>query len=195
MFFRYLFHFPVFNLPVSILRRKPPADTASRRGSDNLFIWPPFVFQLCLASPIISLGRMSAKSHENLKAIRFGGELLPDWAQLLDLAARLCPVSEDVRRWFSRLTTCSGVDDARTVIHQCRLLRTSIQEHREAIAAELKRSREDSQPSQVLEAWMYALDTMIQEAQTSKTCSWIVEGTEDTEVDDSDGGDITLRRV
>jgi hypothetical protein len=42
---------------------------------------------------------------------------------------------------------------------------------------------------------MYALDTMIQEAQTSKTCSWIVEGTEDTEVDDSDGGDITLRRV
>jgi len=29
---------------------------------------------------------MSA-SHENLKPIRFAGELLPNWAQLLDLAA------------------------------------------------------------------------------------------------------------
>ena len=42
---------------------------------------------------------------------------------------------------------------------------------------------------------MYALDTMIQEAQSSKTCSWTVEGAEDVEIDDSDGGDITLRRV
>jgi hypothetical protein len=40
---------------------------------------------------------MSAKSHENLKAIRFAGELLPKWAQLLDLAAGLCPVSEEIR--------------------------------------------------------------------------------------------------
>ena len=138
---------------------------------------------------------MSAKSHENLKAIRFQGELLPNWAQLLDVAARLCPVSGEVRRWFSRLTTCSGVDDASTVIDQCKLLQASIQEHREAIAAELKRSREDIQPSQVLGAWMYALDTMIQEAQSNKTCAWIVEGTEETGADDSGGGDITLRRV
>jgi len=138
---------------------------------------------------------MSAKSHENLKAIRFEGELLPNWAQLLDLAARLCPVSEAVRRWFSRFTNCSGVDDARTVIAQCGILQASIQEHRESIAAELKRSREDLQPSQVLGAWRYALDTMIQEAQTSKTCSWIVEGREEAGGDDSGGGEITLRRV
>lgn len=138
---------------------------------------------------------MSAKSHENLKAIRFEGELLPNWAQLLDLAARLCPVSEDVRRWFSKLTRCSGVDDARTVIVQCGLLQASIQEHREPIAVELKRSREDAQPSQILGAWIYALETMMQEAQTRKTCSWIVEGTEETGGDDSGGGEITLRRV
>jgi hypothetical protein len=138
---------------------------------------------------------MSAKSHENLKAIRFEGELLPNWAQLLDLAARLCPVSEDVRRWFSRLTNCSGADDSRTVKAQCEILKASIQEHCESIAAELKRSREDAQPSKVLGAWTYALDTMIQEAQTSKTCSWIVEGTEETGGDDSGGGEITLRRV
>ena len=140
-------------------------------------------------------GIMSAKSHENLKAIRFAGELLPNWAQLLDLAARLCPVSEDVRRWFSRLTKASGVDDARTVIAQCRILQASIQEHRESLATELKRSREDVQPSQVLGAWMYALDTMIQAAQTGETCSWIVEGTEEKGGDDSGGGEITLRRV
>jgi hypothetical protein len=73
---------------------------------------------------------MSAKSHENLKAIRFEGQLLPSWAQLLDLAARLCPVSEDVRHWFSRLTNSSGVDDARTVMARCGLLRANIEQHR-----------------------------------------------------------------
>jgi len=138
---------------------------------------------------------MSAKSNESLKAIRFAGELLPNWAQLLDLAARLCPVSEEVRHWFSALTTCSGVDDARTVIEHCSLLRTSIQQQHKSIAAELRRSHDDAQPSQIVAAWMYALDTMIQEAQTSKTCFWIVEGAEDIVIDDSDGGDITLRRV
>lgn len=138
---------------------------------------------------------MSAKSHENLKAIRFAGELLPNWAQLLDLAARLCPVSEDVRHWFSLLTSRAGVDDARTVIGHCKQLRECIQEHRECIASELRRSRHDVQPTQIIGAWFYALDTMIQEAETSKTCSWTLEGTEDDLLDDSGGGDITLRRI
>ena len=138
---------------------------------------------------------MSSRSHENLKAIRFAGELLPNWAQLLDLAARLCPVSEDTRHWFTRLTTCAGVDDARTVMDYCSRLRAGIHEHREAIAAELRRRRDDVQPSQIIGAWMYALDTMIQVAQSSNTCSWIVEGGGDVVMDESDGGDITLRRV
>src|ERR1043165_13009 len=137
---------------------------------------------------------MSAKSHQNMKAIRFEGELLPNWAQLLDLAARLCPVFEEMSHWFSRLTTCAGVNDARTVIDYCSRLRTSIQEHWESISAELQRSRGDAQPSQIFGAWMYALDTMIQEAQSSKTCSWTVEEAEDVVTDDSDGGNITLRR-
>ena len=88
---------------------------------------------------------MSPRSRENLKAIRFEGELLPNWAQLLDLAAKLCPVPEDTRRWFSTLTNRSGVDDARTVIEQCGLLRASILEHRETIGAQLRRSRDDGQ--------------------------------------------------
>jgi hypothetical protein len=138
---------------------------------------------------------MSAKSHENLKAIRFEGELLPNWARLLDLAAGLTPVSEDVRHWFSRLTNASGVDDSRVVITHCGLLRANIEQHRETISAELMLNRHDFQPSQILGAWVYALDTMVQVAQTRKTCSWIVEGAEDEGADDSDGGDITLRRV
>jgi len=138
---------------------------------------------------------MSLRSHENLKAIWFEDELLPNWAQLLDLAARLCPVSEDTPRRFSRLTNSSGVDDARTVLEQCAVLRASIQKHREAIEAELQRSRQDVQPSQVMGAWVYALDTMIQQAQASETCSWIVEGTEESPGDGSGGGDVTLRRV
>jgi hypothetical protein len=138
---------------------------------------------------------MSAKSHENLKTIRFEGELLPNWGQLLDLAARLCPVSEDVRRWFARLTNSSGVDDSRTVIEQCGILRASIRAHREKLSIELQRSRGDAQSAQILGAWMYALDTMIEEAGSNETCSWIVEGAEGPALDDSDGGDIMLRRV
>jgi hypothetical protein len=136
-----------------------------------------------------------AKSHENLKPIRFEGELLPKWAQLLDLAAVLGRVPADTRRWFSKLTNTSGVDDARTVIEQCSLLQASLRQHREAAIAELQRQRSDSQPSQILDAWAYALEVMIEEARVKKTCSWVVEGAEDADMHDSDGGDIELRRV
>src|ERR1700722_16318534 len=138
---------------------------------------------------------MSAKSQNKLKAICFEGELLPNWAQLLDLAARLCLVSRDATVWFIRLTNCSGVDDARTVMEYCGLLRASIQEHRESIAAALQRNRTDGQPEQILAAWVYALDTMILEARRKKTCSWIIEGAEGAVLDDLDGGDIMLRRA
>jgi hypothetical protein len=138
---------------------------------------------------------MSTNWPEDLKTIRFAGELLPNWAQLLDLASRLCPVADDVRHWFSLLTSRAGVEDSRTIIDRCRLLRESIQEHRESIASELGRSPGDARPSQVIGAWLYALDTMIQQAETSKTCSWTVEGADEEVLGDSDGGDITLRRV
>jgi hypothetical protein len=133
--------------------------------------------------------------HEHLKSIRFAGELLPDWAHLLDLAARLCPVPEDSRRWFSKLTGGNGVDDSRTVIHHCRILRSQIEEHRAAVSSDLQRSQNDAQPSQVVAAWLYALDTMMQQAECSQTCSWTIDGAADNVFDDSDDGDIGLRRV
>ena len=138
---------------------------------------------------------MSA-SHENLKTIRFAGELLPNWAQLLDLASRLCPVSDETRRWFSILTNSNGVDDARTVLTHCELLRAELRARREQVLIELRREQQDAQPVQVFGAWLYALDTMIQQAGSSQTCSWQVEGLERADEDDfGDGGEITLRRV
>ena len=138
---------------------------------------------------------MNAHSHENLKVIRFAEELLPKWAQLLDVAAQLSPVPEDTLRWFSRFTARSGVEDASTVIEHCRALRACLCEHRDFITAELQRSREDAQPAQILGGWSYALDTMILTARTRMTCPWTIEGTEDEAIGDSDDGDITLRRV
>ena len=137
---------------------------------------------------------MSA-SHETLRTIRFEGELLPKWAELLDLAARLSPVSEEVRRWFSRLTTGPGVEAGRVVIQHCQALRTSLEQHRESLAAELQRNGENVQPAQILGAWRYALDTMIQQAGKRGHCSWFLEGAEDEGRDWEDGGDVILRRV
>jgi hypothetical protein len=138
---------------------------------------------------------MKENSHENLKALRFEGELLPTWARLLDLATRLCPVGEDSRRWFSSFTNGSGVEDARTVIEMCNHLKATIQENRTTISADLQQNRKDGQSSQIVSAWIYALDTMIQESRNKKTCSWIVEGLDSATGESSDGGDITLRRV
>jgi hypothetical protein len=138
---------------------------------------------------------MPAKSHENLKAIRFEGELLPNWAQLLDLAGELCGASDGTRRWFSRFTNGSGTDDGRTVMEHCRVLGSGIRERKDTIMAELRRVPEDSQPSQIIAAWLYALDTMMQEASTRKTCSWTVEGSDNSQEGEAGGGDITLRRV
>ena len=75
--------------------------------------------------------------HENLKVIRFEGEMLPNWAQLLDLAARLSPVSEETRGWFSRFTNSTGVDDALTIITQSEILLTAIRNHNAAIIVQL----------------------------------------------------------
>jgi hypothetical protein len=135
------------------------------------------------------------EAHENLKIIRFEDEMLPNWAQLLDLAARLCPVSDETRSWFSRFTNSSGVDDARTVIAQSEILRSALKEMRAAIIIELQGTRGDEQASQIFAAWEYALDTMVQQASSKKTCAWMVEGVADNGGDDYGDGDITLHRV
>ena len=130
-----------------------------------------------------------------LKTIWFEGEMLPEWAQLLDFAARLCPVPEQSRVWFARLASSSGVDDARTVSINAGMLRRSLIENKDAIIRELERMPGDAQAPQIFAAWIYALDTMLQQAAAKKTCSWKVEGAEDTGEGDSGDGDISLRRV
>ncbi|HXU78840.1 MAG TPA: hypothetical protein VN794_19850 [Methylomirabilota bacterium] len=133
--------------------------------------------------------------YEKLKVIRFEGEMLPNWAQLLDAAARLCPVPDETRSWFSRLTHSSGVDDARTVLIQSKRLVNTLRDNKQAVIAELERKQGDLQAPRIFAAWEYALDTMIQAATSKKTCSWQIEGMEDTGDGDLGGGDITLRRV
>ena len=134
-------------------------------------------------------------AHENLKIIWFEDEMLPNWAQLLDAAARLCPVSEGTRSWFSRLTNSSGVDDARTIAAEAKILQHALRENREAIITQLLRTRGDGQAARIFAAWEYSLETMIQEATSKKTCSWKVEAGEDTGEDNHGDGDVTLRRV
>jgi len=43
-----------------------------------------------------------------------------------------------------------------------------------------EKNREDRQASQMIAAWEYSLDTMVQEARSRKTCSWRIEGVEET---------------
>ena len=138
---------------------------------------------------------MALKDRENLKMIRFNGEMLPIWVQLLDVAARTCRIKEDAQIWFSRFTQTNGVEDSPAVLAHCSALNNAIREQREAIILDLQRSRRDDQPLVILAAWKYALETMIQEASSAETCCWTVEGGRQPNDQQSGGGDITLRRV
>lgn len=131
---------------------------------------------------------------KELKTIRFEGELLPKWAQLLDVAAQISPVSSETRKWFSRFTHGSGVEDARTVILHCETLLTEIRRRKEAVLSELSRTHGDQQPPQIFAAWEYALETMMVASRSKKTSSWHMEGMEQTNEGDFGDGDITLRR-
>ena len=135
------------------------------------------------------------RSRQSLKPIRFEGELLPDWAQLLDLAAKLSCVPESTRQWFSAFTRQSGVDDARTVVDHCQALRSALHVRRESVLSALTPGSGDSPPATIHTAWLYALDTMLENAANAQTCSWDVQGADDTPGGFDSGGDITLRRV
>ena len=135
------------------------------------------------------------RSRQSLKPIRFQGELLPDWAQLLDLAASLSAVPEPTRRWFSLFTSQTGVDDARTIVEHCRVLRSGLRERRDVVLAALAPGAKDSAPATIHAAWLYALDTMIENASGAQTCAWQVEGTDDEPGSTDGSGNITLRRV
>ena len=161
----------------------------------------------CVRRPIIILARIShfcfsnvvsskvMRSRQSLKPIRFQGQLLPDWAQLLDLAASLSSMPESTRQWFSRFTTRTGVDDARTVVEHSQILSSGLRTHRDSVLAALERGSGDSTPATIHAAWLYALDTMIEGASGIPTCTWHVEGTDDDPGSVGEDGDITLRRV
>jgi hypothetical protein len=144
---------------------------------------------------ILIVGTNMMRSRHLLKPIRFQGELLPDWAQLLDLAASLCSVPESTRQWFSLFTGRTGVDDARTVVEHCQVLRDGLRARRDSVLAGLAPGSGDWAPATIHAAWLYALDTMIQNASGSETCAWHVQGTDDAPGAVDGGGDITLRRV
>jgi hypothetical protein len=78
---------------------------------------------------------------------------------------------------------------------QSEMLRTAIRQHKDTLILGLEKTWKDGQAPRIVAAWEYALDTMIQEARSRKTCSWEVEGIEATGEGDFGGGDITLRRV
>ena len=135
------------------------------------------------------------RSRESLKPIRFQGELLPDWAQLLDLAASLSSVPEPTRQWFSLFTSRTGVDDARTVVEHSQILRSSLHARRDSVLAALAPGSGDSAPATIHAGWLYALDTMIENASGAETCAWHVQGTDDAPGRIDGDGDISLRRV
>ena len=135
------------------------------------------------------------KSRRSLKPIRFEDELLPDWAPLLDLAASLSSVPESTRQWFSIFTRRTGVDDARTIVEHCKVLRSGLHTRRESVLADLAPGSGDSAPATIRTAWLYALDTILEKASHAETCTWHVEGTDDALSKDDVGGGITLRRV
>ena len=134
-------------------------------------------------------------SQENLKFIWFDGELLPAWAQLLDLAARMCPLSEETRGWFSRFANSPGTADGRTILLQSEILLTSIRQQKAALLNQLERTRADHQAARIIAAWEYSLETMIQQARSKKTCSWKIEGMAESNDPDRGDGNITLRQV
>jgi hypothetical protein len=138
---------------------------------------------------------MRAGSRQALKTIYFEGEMLPEWAQLLDVAARVCAAEPAARDWFAAFTNGPGVADARTVLDHCDLLRRQVMEKRDILLDALAREPRDSQPDLVVAAWLYALDTMIQQASSSKTCHWRMESAEARGGDDFGEGEVSLRRV
>jgi len=127
--------------------------------------------------------------------IRFEGELLPKWAHLLDLAASLCPVSLKVCSWFFDFTRASGTENPKKVIEMCTALKEAIQVNGDLLTTQLSRGKDDANAKQIIAAWNYSLETMIQAASRKKVCTWSVEVNEDTSGTGPDSGDIELRRV
>jgi hypothetical protein len=125
----------------------------------------------------------------------FEGELLPGWSQLLDVAARMVPISDSSLEWFARFGRGPGVDDSGTVREHCAELEAALVARREQVIADLQNHPGDGQAVTVWEAWVYSLETMGQRASAGKTCRWRWVGEESEMTRDWDGdGEIKLLR-
>lgn len=81
------------------------------------------------------------------------------------------------------------------IVEHCQVLRSGLLAERDSVLAALEPGSGDSTPATIYAAWLYALETMIDNATGAETCAWHVRGTDDDPgVIDGDG-DITLRRI
>ena len=93
------------------------------------------------------------------------------------------------------LTNANGVEDSRTVVEHCEILRAELKKERQRVLEELSGKEVEARAQQVFGAWIYALDTMIQQAKGRETCAWLVAGSESAADRLEDGGEIWFRRV
>jgi hypothetical protein len=125
----------------------------------------------------------------------FEDELLPSWARLLDLAARLSGMPRETQDWFVAFCRGSGVSDTEPLRFHCRLLLESLRTPERMLVISLQRTPMDRQPGTIIAAWCYSLETMLQQAGNRSSCSWRWSGDEPGDDRGSEGGEISLRRL
>ncbi|MBN9689061.1 MAG: hypothetical protein J0M24_02390 [Verrucomicrobia bacterium] len=125
----------------------------------------------------------------------FEDELLPSWARLLDLAARLAGMPRETQDWFVGFCRGPGVSDTERLEVHCRRLLEALKQPERTLVVSLQRTPMDRQPGTIIAAWRYSLETMLQQAGVRSSCAWRWSDSETGNDDDSGGGEITLRRV
>ncbi len=124
----------------------------------------------------------------------FEEELLPSWARLLDLASRLSGMPRETQDWFVAFCRGPGVSDTEPLRFHCQLLLEALRKPERTLVVSLQRTPMDRQPGTIIAAWCYSLETMLQQASDRSSCSWRWSRDETGDEDDSEGGEISLRR-
>jgi len=137
---------------------------------------------------------MSTNPHKGPKLIRLGHVPLRPEALSLDVAAKLCPVPEKVRRWFSGFTSCGGISDSRAASSSCACLYQSLVRHSSIVLEELQTRSNEKQASRTFSVWIHVLHMISDEARAGEICFWTVEESEGSMINDPSDGDMPLRR-